>query len=169
MPAAESIAALKFRRPAEADHPSLVSIVDEWWGGRRIHPSFPRLWLQHFNATSWLAEIPDGRPAGFLIGFISPEDPTVGYVHLIATNPNLRRRGLGRLLYERFCADVGGRGVLEVRTVTWPGDRPAVAFHRALGFEPVAGPGSQNLYGTTAYPDYDSPGEDRVVFASRLP
>jgi hypothetical protein len=26
------------------------------------------------------------------------------------------------------------------------------------------GPGSQNLYGTLAFPDYDFPGDDRVLF-----
>jgi GNAT superfamily N-acetyltransferase len=157
-----------FRRPTEADHRALVAVVDEWWGGRRMQPFFQRMWFQHFNATSWLAELPDGRAAGFLVGFISPEDLTVGYVKLIATDPNLRRRGLGRELYERFIDDVAARGVREIRAITWPGNRVSVGFHTAMGFEPVDGPGSQNIYGTTAFPDYDAPGEDRVVFVRRL-
>ena len=80
---------LGFRRPTESDYPALVAVVDEWWGGRRMQPLFQRLWFQHFAGTSWLAELSDGRPAGFLVGFISPADPTVGYVKLIATNPNI--------------------------------------------------------------------------------
>ena len=159
---------LRFRRPVEADHPALVSVVDEWWGGRRIQSIFPRLWLQHFSGTSWLAELPDGRPAGFLVGFISPDHPEIGYVHLIASNPNLRHRGLGRALYERFIADMAAKGVREVRAITWPGNRVSVGFHLAMGFLPVEGPGVQNLYGTPAFPDYDGPGEDRVAFVRRI-
>ncbi len=160
--------AVTFRRPTEDDHGAMVVRVDEWWGGRRLHHLLPRLWLQHFTGTSWVAESASGGLAGFLIGFISVDNPSVAYVHMVATDPNRRRRGLGRELYERFFEDVAGRGVAEVRAITWPGNRGSVAFHRAVGFEPIAGPGSQNIYGTPAFADYDYPGEDRVVFRRRL-
>jgi GNAT superfamily N-acetyltransferase len=157
----------RFRRPIEADHPTIVALIDEWWGGRTLHDLLPRLWLQHFCGTSWVVEAA-GRPIGFLVGFISPDDATLAYVHMIATDPNQRRRGLGRELYERFIGDVSARGVTRVRAITWPGNRTSVAFHGAIGFRPVEGPGSMNLYGTPAYPDYDYPGEDRVVFERRV-
>lgn len=156
------------RRPTPTDHRAVVAIVDDWWGGRRVRDLLPRLWFDHFAGTSWIAEDGDGRLAGFLVGFVSPDQPTVGYVHMIATSPNVRGRGLGRNLYERFFADVAGRGVREVRAVTWPGNRTSVAFHRALGFEIDAGPGTQRLYGTPAYPDDDGEGEDRVHFRRRI-
>jgi hypothetical protein len=37
-----------------------------------------------------------------------------------------------------------------------------------MGFVPSTGPGTQNLYGTPAYPDYDADGGDRVVFSREL-
>ena len=43
-----------------------------------------------------------------------------------------------------------------------------LAFHRALGFDAEIGHGTQNLYGTPAYPDYDADGDDRVVFSREL-
>ena len=157
-----------FRRPIPADHPTVVAVVDDWWGGRRLRDLLPRMWFDHFTGTSWIAEDRDGRLAGFLVGFVSPDQPTVGYVHMIATSPNDRGRGLGRHLYERFFIDVAARGVQEVRAVTWPGNRTSVAFHRALGFEVDDGPGTQRLYGTPAYPDDDGEGEDRVRFRRRI-
>jgi ribosomal protein S18 acetylase RimI-like enzyme len=168
MPAGDPALGIRFRRPTESDYPALVAVVDEWWGGRKMQALFQRVWFQHFTGTSWLAELPDGRPAGFLVGFISPDDPTVGYVKLIGTNPNLRKRGLGRKLYELFLDDVAQRGVREVRAITWPGNRVSIGFHLAMGFRPLDGAGSQNIYGTTAFPDYDGPGEDRAVFVRRL-
>ena len=155
---------LRFRRPTEADHPAIVNVVDEWWGGRRVHDLLPRLWFQHFTGTSWVAETEGGRPVGFLVGFVSPDDPTIAYIHMVGTDPNRRRRGLGRELYRRFFDDVSGRGVRRVRAITWPGNRMSVTYHTALGFHPVDGPGSQNLYGVRAFPNYDSPDDDRVVF-----
>ncbi len=161
-------AQLAFRRPIEADHPRLVAVVDDWWGGRQLAHLLRRLWLQFFTGTSWIAETPDGTLAGFLVGFVSPDDPTVGYVHMIATNPNHRNRGLGRELYQHFFDDVAARGVREVRAITWAGNRVSIGFHTAIGFRVDDGPGTQRLYGTTAYPDYEGDGRDMVVFRKRL-
>jgi ribosomal protein S18 acetylase RimI-like enzyme len=159
---------VRYRRPTEADYAPIVRLVDEWWGGRRVSGLLRRLWFQHFNGTSWIAEGEHGQLLGFLVGFISQDDPEVGYVHMIATNPNRRRSGLGAALYGQFFADVAGRGVREVRAITWPGNRVSVAFHRSVGFQLVDGPGSQRLYGSPAFADYDGEGEDRVVFVRKL-
>jgi GNAT superfamily N-acetyltransferase len=160
--------AVRFRRPTEADHGPIVRVVDEWWGGRRMSGLFLRLWFQHFAGTSWVAEDDEGRLLGFLFGFISQDHPDIGYVHMIATNPNHRRHGLGAALYGQFFADVDARGVREVKAITWPGNRVSVAFHRSIGFQVDDGPGTQRLYGTPAFPDYDGDGEDRVVFVRKL-
>ncbi len=159
---------IRFRRPVESDHAGIVARVDDWWGSRAVRQLLPRLWFQHFNGTSWVAEGADGRLIGFLVGFISPDRPEEAYIHMVGTSPNLRRSGLGRRLYERFFEDVRARGVRQVSAVTWPGNRGSVGFHRAMGFAPAAGPGTQNLYGTPAYPDYDADGDDRVVFSREL-
>ena len=161
-------AEFRFRRPVEADHRFLVDRVDEWWGGRRLHQLLPRLWFQHFTGTSWVAEDAKGAPVGFLVGFVSPDHPDQAYIHMVATSPNHRGAGLGRALYERFFTDVRSRGVRRVTAITWPGNRASVGFHRAMGFRPDDGAGTQRLYGTPAYPDYDAEGDDRVVFSREL-
>jgi ribosomal protein S18 acetylase RimI-like enzyme len=159
---------VRFRRPVESDHRFLVDRIDEWWAGRRLRQLLPRLWLQHFSGTSWIVEDGGGTTIGFLVGFISPDHPDHAYIHMVGINPNHRRTGLGRALYERFVEDVRSRGVRHVTAVTWPGNRASVDFHRALGFTPADGTGTQRLYGTPAYPDYDAEGEDRVVFNREL-
>ena len=160
--------AVVFRRPVEGDHACLVRQVDEWWGGRKLHQLLPRLWLQHFTGTSWVVEDATGSPIGFLVGFISPDHPDQAYIHMVASSPNHRGAGLGRALYERFFEDVKARGARRVTAITWPGNRVSVGFHRAMGFTPADGPGTQRLYGTPAYPDYDADGDDRVVFSREL-
>jgi ribosomal protein S18 acetylase RimI-like enzyme len=157
-----------FRRPTEADYPAIIRVIDDWWGGRNLSQLLPRLWLQHFTGTSWLAETPDGRIAGFLVGFLSPDHPDTAYCHMIATNPNLRQRGLGRALYERFFADARAAGRSVVNAVTWPGNRVSIAFHRAIGFDVAEGPGSQRLYGTPAQPEYDFDREDRAILVRTI-
>jgi GNAT superfamily N-acetyltransferase len=163
-----SLDSMTFRRPVEADHARIVDLVDEWWGGRRMRALLPRLWFQHFTDTSWVLESTDGRLAGFIVAFISQDDPTTGYVHMVAADPNWRRAGIGRAVYGRVFEDLGSRGVRRVRAISWPGNRTSVAFHTALGFRTEDGAGTQRLYGTSAYPDYDGWGEDRVVFTRDL-
>jgi len=153
-----------FRRPTEDDHARIVDVVDDWWDGRRMHALLPRLWFQHFRGTSWIAETEDGRLAGFVVAFVSQDDPTRGYVHMIAANPNHRRAGIGRALYLRVFEDLASQDIRRVTAITWPGNRQSVAFHRAMGFRVDDGPGTQRLYGMPAHADYDGPGDDRVVF-----
>jgi ribosomal protein S18 acetylase RimI-like enzyme len=168
LPVSREALSLRFRRPTEADHPTIVGLVDGWWGGRHLHELLPRLWFQHVTGTSWIAETGHGALAGFLIGFVSPDHPDEAYVHLAATSPNVRRRGVGTALYERFFADVRTRGARHVRAICWPGNRVAVEFHRAIGFRALEGPGTRNIYGVRAFPDYDYDGEDRTVFVIEL-
>jgi len=159
---------VRLRRPTPDDHAVVVARVDEWWGGRKLRALLPRLWFEHFSGTSWIAEGADGRIVGFLVGFLSPDHPGTAYVHMIAADPNRRRDGLGRRLYEQFFEDVRARGIREVRAVTWPGNRISVAFHRALGFRVDDGPDTAPVYGTPSHVDHDGEGEDRVVFIRAL-
>lgn len=159
---------IDFRRPTTDDHPRLVGVVDEWWGGRPLRHLLPRLWLEHFTGTSWIAERADGRLAGFIVGFMSQDDPSTAYAHMIASDPNLRRRGMGRALYERFFADARAAGARQVKAITWPGNRTSIAFHRAMGFAIDDGAGTVPIYGTAAHVDHDGDGEDRVVFRRDL-
>jgi ribosomal protein S18 acetylase RimI-like enzyme len=167
-PESEGLAQVTFRRPTEDDYAAIVRVVDDWWGGRNLSQLLPRLWLQHFTGTSWLAEGPDGRMAGFLVGFLSPDHPETAYCHMIATNPNGRRHGLGAALYDHFIEDARAAGRTEVKAVTWPGNRVSLAFHRSIGFEIAKGPGSKNLYGTPSQAGYDFDREDRAILIRRI-
>jgi ribosomal protein S18 acetylase RimI-like enzyme len=153
---------LVWRHPREDDHPGLADHIDDWHGGRRVHPAFGRYLLIHFASTSLLAETPEGRVAGYLVGFVSPDRPGEAFVHTAAVSPNLRRRGIGRELYRRFETLAAARGARRLVAHVWPGDPIAVRFHHAIGFETRGG--TMRLYGTPAFPDHDAPGEDRAVF-----
>jgi ribosomal protein S18 acetylase RimI-like enzyme len=159
---------LTFRRPTADDHPRIVANVDEWWGGRPLRSLLPRLWLEHFTGTSWIAERADGRLAGFIVGFISPDDPTTAYAHMIGSDPNLRRAGIGRALYERFFADAREAGRTSVTAITWPANRLSLAFHKAIGFEVQRDADSRNLYGTPSQAGYDFEREDRAILVRAI-
>jgi ribosomal protein S18 acetylase RimI-like enzyme len=131
----------------------VISVIDDWWGGRRMAAMLPKLFFVHFRDTSFVAE-DDGSLAGFLCGFCSQTHDDEAYVHFVGVDPERRGSGLGRELYERFFAAVAPRTV--VRAVTAPVNERSVAFHRALGFEVVR-----------VDEDYDGRGEARVLLVRR--
>lgn len=143
-------------RPATSgDYDAVVGVVDAWWG-RPVSSSLPRLFFDHFAATSLVAEC-DGELAGFLVGFLSPDHRDEAYVHFAGVHPDLRGSGVARRLYRRFIdgARLDGRTV--IRAITSPGNTDSIAFHEAMGFEvgePVRG--------------YNGPGRDMVTFVLSL-
>ncbi|WP_345696952.1 GNAT family N-acetyltransferase [Kitasatospora terrestris] len=155
---------LTARHPVEGDHPRVLAVLDRWWGGlkgaagaRERALLLPRLYFQHFAASSFVVEHPDGGLAAFLVGFLSDSEPDAAYVHFVGVDPALQGSGVGAALYRAFFALARRHGRRTVRCVTSPENTGSRAFHARLGF--TASP---------VRPDYDGPGLDRVVFTLEL-
>ena len=147
---------ITLRTATAADYDPIIAVVDDWWG-RPIGPALPRVFLDHFHATSAIAEA-DGALAGFLIGFLSPSQPDAAYIHFVGVDPALRGNGLARTLYERFfaLAEADDRSV--VRAITAAQNARSIAFHTAMGFTvtpPIA--------------NYDGDSAPKVLFERSLP
>jgi ribosomal protein S18 acetylase RimI-like enzyme len=143
------------RHAEPADYGRVISVIDQWWGGREMAAMLPKLFFVHFRDTSFVAE-DDGALAGFLCGFRSQTYDDEAYVHFIGIDPKRRGAGLGRSLYERFFEAVAPRTT--IRAVTSPVNEHSVAFHRAIGFEVER-----------VDPDYDGRGQSRVLLVKRVP
>lgn len=152
------------RHPTEADLADLDARLRDWAEDRGGRRGPGRTWFRHFGSTGWLAEEErTGRPLGLLLGFRSADRPAEAIVHLVAVDPEFRRRGIGRELVDRFAEQLAAEGAARVVATCRPDDRIALAFFGALGFAPDAGPGSTRLYGGPAYEAWDGAGEDRVL------
>lgn len=151
------------RRPAADDHARCLRLLAAWLE----QPALPHLLggalLRQMAGVSWLAETDDRRPIGLLLGIIGPDGPREGAIALVAVDPALRRRGIGRSLVNRFIHDAVGRGIARVVVAVRPDERTVLAFFAALGFEPDAGPGSARIHGVPAFADWDGPGQDRAL------
>lgn len=146
---------LVIRTARPTDHDPIVSVADEWWG-RPVAAALPRLFLNNFYNTSFVAEDDVGL-AGFVIGFLSPAEADQAYIHFIAIRPDLRRAGLATRLYEEFFGLTRKSGRSVVVATTPPINEQSILFHRRLGFE-VIGP----------IDDYERPGVPYVVLRREL-
>lgn len=147
---------VRIRAAIPGDYDSIAAVVDAWWG-RPVLRSLPRLFLEHFHRTSFVAETPDSALAGFLVGLLSPSLDGLAHIHFVGVAPHYRSSGLGRTLYERFFALARADGRTAVTAVTAPVNEPSIAFHRRMGFT-VTGP----------VRDHDGPGRDLMLFQRAL-
>ncbi|NLY93247.1 MAG: GNAT family N-acetyltransferase [Myxococcales bacterium] len=149
-----SSASLKIRGLYKADFDHLVSVLDRWWGGpagQHAHPLF----FYEFGEHALVAEM-DGEIVGFLLGFLTCNEPRLGYIHLVGIHPDHRRRGVGKALYERFTAHCVEHGAKRIKTITAVGAEGQLEFHAALGFT------------ATEVEDYAGPSRARIVFTRDL-
>ena len=52
----------QIRPLSTADYPFVISVIDQWWGGRQMADKLPRLFFEHFTDTSFAAERRRSRP-----------------------------------------------------------------------------------------------------------
>jgi aromatic-L-amino-acid decarboxylase len=154
---------MEIDRCTRADYDAIMADLAAFWGSDRTRALHHPTWVHEFGDTAYAARV-DGRLVGYLFGFRAQTGP-VAYVHLVGVRAEARRLGAARSLYARFARDARERGCTEVKAITSPGNAASIAFHRALGMQPVGDAGAD---GVPVVRDYGGPGEDRVVFRGRI-
>jgi ribosomal protein S18 acetylase RimI-like enzyme len=157
---------MNVRRITKADFDRIVEVIDHWWGGpisTFAHPIFFYELGEHALVVEQGVDM-----IGFLLGFLAagPEAAAkgevasgavrTGYVHLVGIHPEYRRRGVGRLLYDRFTSDSREARCVRMKAITTPGNEVSIRFHLALG------------WGVQEVDDYAGPGRRRIVFTKPL-
>src|SRR5580698_11675628 len=135
------------RSITKGDFDQIVEVIDKWWGGpisTFAHPIF------FYELGQHALVVEEGPLIGFLLGFIAQEPVRTGYVHLVGIHPDHRRRGVGRMLYDRFAADCREAGCVRMKAITTPGNEGSIRFHVALGWnvqevDDYAGPGRRRI------------------------
>jgi GNAT superfamily N-acetyltransferase len=153
------------RTAVPEDHARIITVMPYWWGGRDLRTSVPRLFLNHFRDTSFIAEH-EGELVGFLIGFMSQSERSEAYIHFAGVHPEFRKRGIGRRLFERFFALSRENNRTIVRSCTSPVNRDSIEFHRKMEF--TVEPGDTSINDIPATLDYNRPDDPKVLFTKHL-
>ncbi|HEY3818101.1 MAG TPA: GNAT family N-acetyltransferase [Polyangiaceae bacterium] len=147
---------MNVRRITKADFDRIAEVIDHWWGGpigTFAHPIF------FYELGDQALVVEQGSELiGFLLGFIvaAKATPRTGYVHLVGIHPEYRRRGVGRLLYDRFTEESRSAECVRMKAITTPGNEGSIRFHVALGWNVLEAD------------DYAGPGRRRIVFTKPL-
>jgi GNAT superfamily N-acetyltransferase len=155
---------MNVRRIVKTDFDRIVEVIDHWWGGpigTFAHPIF------FYELGEQALVVEEGSEMiGFLLGFLAPgqgaagaaepDAVRTGYVHLVGIHPEYRRRGVGRLLYDRFTMECRGASCARMKAITAPGNEGSIRFHVALGWN------------VQEVDDYAGPGRRRIVFTKSL-
>jgi GNAT superfamily N-acetyltransferase len=136
------------------DYDHIVRVIDAWWGGPNrelAHPIF------FYELSNMARKVEDrGVMVAFLLGFITPSSPPIGYVHMVGIHPSYRRKGLGKLLYSWFEKEARDKGCKQAKAITTLGNEGSLLFHQAVGWDALEDP------------NYAGPGRARVVFRKNL-
>jgi ribosomal protein S18 acetylase RimI-like enzyme len=147
---------MNVRRITKADFDRIAEVIDHWWGGpigTFAHPIF------FYELGDQALVVEQGTELiGFLLGFIvtGKASARTGYVHLVGIHPEYRRRGVGRLLYDRFTEESRSVDCVRMKAITTPGNEGSIRFHVALGWN------------VQEVDDYAGPGRRRIVFTKPL-
>lgn len=130
--------------------------------------SIYHLFTKFFNQTSLVIETEDKVTIGFLLGFVSQNNPQDAYIHLLCVIPPWRKKGLAKALVKEFLDFLSKKGCRKVYLITSPGNKKAINFYRAMGFK-VDNNGREIIMdGINTFKDYNGSGEHKVVFTRLL-
>ncbi len=159
---------LVFRNVQEEDFIKIAELGAECEPMENESNQLYHIFTKYFKSTCLVAELSSGEIAGFLLGFISPENPLEFYIHLLCVDPKMRKRYIGRKLMEAFIQMAGSRGCKIVKLITKPINWNAITFYKKLGFMEEKTGETMNILGNTAIKNYDGPGAHMVIFYKSL-
>ncbi len=152
------------RNTEEEDFVEIADLAENCSPMETERNSIYHIFTKFFKSTSLVAELESKELAGFLLGFISQENPEEAYLHLLCVDPKIRGKGIGKALVEKFMEIAALKDCKKVYLITKPINWKSISFYRNLGFLEHKEGNIMNIMGIPAIRNYDGMGEHMVVF-----
>lgn len=154
----------KIRNTFEEDFVNIAELAEECSPMETERNSIYHIFTKFFRSTSFVAESTSGEIVGFILGFISQENPDDAYIHLLCVDPRMRGKSIGRKMADAFMDAVASKGCKKVNLITKPINWNSISFYKKLGFLEDKNGVTMNVLGTTAIKNYNGMGQHMVVF-----
>ena len=155
---------LKIRNTLEEDFVEIAELAENCSPMETERNSIYHIFTKFFKNTSLVAELPSGGIGGFILGFISQENPEEAYIHLLCVDPKMRGKHVGRKLVEKFIDEVTLRECKKICLITKPINWNSISFYKKLGFLEDKSQETINILGVNAVKNYNGMGQHMVVF-----
>ena len=156
------------RNTLEEDFIEIADLGEECEPMETESNSLYHIFTKYFKSTCFVAQLPSGGIGGFLLGFISQENPVESYIHLLCVDPKLRSRNIGKKLIDAFLDMAVLKGCKKVILITKPINWNSISFYKKLGFLEEKSGETMNILGNIAIKNYNGLGEHMVVFYKLL-
>lgn len=155
-------AELQIDRPSLADGAALWRIARDS-KALDLNSSYSYLlWCRDFAATSVVARAEDGRPVGFVTGYVRPDRPDTLLVWQVAVDETHRGRGLAGTMLDGLAArTVAELGITGVETTITPGNTASERLFASFAERHGARHEREVLFATGLFPD--GPHEPEVL------
>ncbi|MFD4292586.1 diaminobutyrate acetyltransferase [Rhodococcus sp. NPDC058505] len=120
------------------------------------------MWCRDFHDTSTIAEV-DGDVAGFVTGFVRPDDPQTVYVWQVAVDENARGRGVAAAMLGNLLDHLAHQGVTRLETTISPDNFASIALFTALARNRYTSITKRELFTPSHFPDTHDSEELYVV------
>ncbi|WP_424356257.1 GNAT family N-acetyltransferase [Methanobacterium sp. MBAC-LM] len=155
---------LKIRSTLEEDFVEIADLAENCSPMETERNSIYHIFTKFFRSTSFVAELPSGELGGFLLGFLSQENPEDAYIHLLCVDPKMRGKHIGRKLVEKFTEEAALKECKKIYLITKPVNWNSISFYKKLGFLEDKSQETINILGTNAVKNYNGMGQHMVVF-----
>ena len=155
---------LKIRSTLEEDFVEIADLAENCSPMETERNSIYHIFTKFFRSTSFVAELPSGELGGFLLGFISQENPEEAYIHLLCVDPKMRGKHIGKKLVEKFTEEAALKNCKKIYLITKPVNWNSISFYKKLGFLEDKSLETINILGTNAVKNYNGMGQHMVVF-----
>ncbi|MGH3632816.1 diaminobutyrate acetyltransferase [Mycobacterium sp.] len=143
---------LDLRAPTVADGPLLWRIVADSASLDVNSPYAYLLWCRDFAATSVIASL-DGRPAGFLTGYLRPGQPTTVMLWQVAVDAAHRGAGVAGRMLDHVARQLQADGVTHVEATVGPDNVASQRLFEAFARRWDAPLERRELFGADLFPD----------------
>ncbi len=126
--------------------------------------SIYHIFTKFFKNTSLVVEDEDRRVRGFLLGFISQDNPENAYIHLLCLEKSLRGRKIAADIVNEFIKIISSLGCRKISLITKPSNKTAIRFYNKIGFLSDKSDKTVEINGINVFKGYNGPGHDKVVF-----
>ncbi len=133
--------------------------------------SIYHIFTKFFQKTSFILKLDgDEEISGFLLGLLSQKNPQEAYIHLLCLKDEIRGRGFGKKIIDKYIEVVKSKGCKKITLITKPVNKKAITFYTKLGFNLIYKKNMETIKidGITAVKDYNGTGEHMVIFQNTL-